>query len=137
MVNIYNEENEYGKISVSESVITDIIISEMAKYNGKIWITNNKGKSVSKLYRSVGGSPAGNIQIDTRRDGRLEIKLNIVLKFGMSIKKTTEEIMENIRKQIKIATGENPAKLTLVITGVLSKKLARRNIEIERKYDIN
>ena len=87
------------------------------------------------MYKSVGGSSAANIQIDTDDDGRLDIKLHIVLKFGMSIKKTTDEIAESIRKQIKTATGSNPARITLIITGVVSKKFARRNIEVEKIYE--
>lgn len=135
MSSIYKESNDYGTISVLDSVISDIIIEEIKKYNGKIDITNSRGRSVPKLYKSVGGSSAANIQIDTDDDGRLDIKLHIVLKFGMSIKKTTDEIAENIRKQIKTATGSNPARITLIITGVVSKKFARRNIEVEKIYE--
>ena len=97
MSSIYKESNDYGTIRVLDSVISDIIIEEIKKYNGKIDITNSRGRSVPKLYKSVGGSSAANIQIDTDDDGRLDIKLHIVLKFGMSIKKTTDGIAESIR----------------------------------------
>ncbi len=132
---IYRENNDFGTISVLDNAISDIIIDEIKKYGGRIDITNSRGKAVPKLYKSVGGSAAANIQIDTDDDERLDIKLHIVLKFGMSIKKTTDEIAENIRKQINLATGKNPARITLVITGVVSKKFARRNIEVVKTYD--
>lgn len=132
---IYRENNDFGTISVLDNAISDIIIDEIKKYGGRIDITNSRGKAVPKLYKSVGGSAAANIQIDTDDDERLDIKLHIVLKFGMSIKKTTDEIAENIRKQINLATGKNPARITLIITGVVSKKFARRNIEVVKTYD--
>ena len=135
MSSIYKERNDYGTINVSDSVITDIIIDEIRKYNGRIDITNSRGKPMPKLYKSVGGSSAANIEIALNDDGRPDIRLHIVLKFGMSIKKTTDEIAENIRKQIKAAIGVNPAEITLIITGMISKKFARRNIEVVKKYE--
>lgn len=135
MSSIYKETNDFGTISVSDGAIADIIMDEIGKYKGRIEITNSKGRSVPKIYKSVGGPSAANIHIGTDDDGRLDIRLHIVLKFGMSIKKTTDEITENIRKQIRLATGSDPSRIVIIITGVISKKFARRNIEIEKIYD--
>lgn len=135
MNNIYEEKNEYGNITISDSVIANIIIEEIAKYNGRVLITNSKGKSVSRLYKTMGGSPATNIETVIDENGLLSIKFYIVLKFGMSIKHSTEYIIDDIAKEIELATGKLPKKITVVVSGVLSKRLARRNIEVERVYE--
>ncbi len=135
MSNIYEEKNSYGKIAVSESVIANIIVEEIEKYSGRVLITNSKGKSVSRLYKTMGGSPATNIEIEKDDNGLLSVKFHIVLKFGMSIKHSTELIIDDIAKEIEIATGSLPKKIIVIVSGVLSKRLARRNIEVEKVYE--
>lgn len=134
MGSAYKETNEFGKITINDNAIAELVVSEIRNYNNDLYITNSKGKRTSKVYKSVGGSSATNIDIQYE-DDKLFIKIYLIVRFGMSIKKTTDELMENIRSQIKMATGHNPKAITIVVTGVKSKKVARRNIEVTKTYD--
>ena len=136
MGNAFKETTDFGEIVISDDAISEIVLSEIRKYKNSIYITNSKGKRTSKVYKSVGGSSATNIDIISENNV-IEIKMYLIFKFGMSIKKTTEELMENIRKQIELATGKNPKSITIVITGMASKKIARRNIEVKKVYDVD
>ena len=136
MGNAFKETTNFGEIVISDDAISEIVLSEIRKYKNSIYITNSKGKRTSKVYKSVGGSSATNIDIISENNV-IEIKMYLIFKFGMSIKKTTEELMENIRKQIELATGKNPKSITIVITGMASKKIARRNIEVKKVYDVD
>ncbi len=136
MGNAFKETTNFGEIVISDDAISEIVLSEIRKYKNNIYITNSKGKRTSKVYKSVGGSSATNIDIISENNV-IEIKMYLIFKFGMSIKKTTEELMENIRKQIELATGKNPKSITIVITGMASKKIARRNIEVKKVYDVD
>lgn len=136
MGNAFKETTNFGEIVISDDAISEIVLSEIRKYKNNIYITNSKGKRTSKVYKSVGGSSATNIDIISENNV-IEIKVYLIFKFGMSIKKTTEGLMENIRKQIKLATGKNPKSITIVITGMASKKIARRNIEVKKVYDVD
>lgn len=135
MGNGFKEKTDFGNIVIGEDTIAEIVLSEIRKYKNRIYITNSKGKRTSKVYKSVGGSSAANIDVDIENN-LINIKVYLIFKFGLSIKNTTEELMENIRKQIEIATGKNPRTITIVITGVVSKKIARRNIEVSKVYEV-
>lgn len=135
MGSAFKEKNNIGKISISEGAIAQMVVSEIKKDSNNFYITNSKGKRTSKVYKTMGGSSAANIEV-VSENNKISITAYLIIRFGMSIKKATDELTENIRRQIELATGQNPAKITLVITGVKSKKTAKRNIEVIKEYDI-
>ena len=95
MGNGFKEKTDFGNIVISEDTIAEIVLSEIRKYKNRIYITNSKGKRTSKVYKSVGGSSAANIDVDIENN-LINIKAYLIFKFGLSIKNTTEELMEKI-----------------------------------------
>ena len=56
----------------------------------------------------------------------------IVVKFGCSISQVTNEIIDYIYDKMETIMGERPEKVTVVVTGSVSKNIARRHIEVSR-----
>ena len=134
MNDIYTENTQYGSIKISENAVHKIVETTLAKYKGKLYLTNSKGKRMSRVYKSVRGNQASDVQV-TVENGKVTICTYLIIKFGMSIKETTEQLAEELREAYKDALGVDPWKIKIVITGVMSKKLAKRNVEVEKIYE--
>ena len=134
MNDIYTEKTEYGNIKVSDNAVHKMVESVVSKHRSKVYLTNSRGKKMSRVYKSVRGDQASDVQVTI--DGKkVTICVYLIIKFGMSIKDTTDKIAEEIREAYRNAIGQDPWKIKIVITGVMSKKLARRNVEVEKVYE--
>ncbi|MEE1037739.1 MAG: Asp23/Gls24 family envelope stress response protein [Eubacterium sp.] len=119
---IYKEETEFGKIIINENTIFQMILPEIEEYSRNLYVSNSKGKRTNKFFIE-------------NKDG-VEVKINIVVKFGTSIQKVTEDIISIVYDQLSLITGLKVKKITVVVVGVVAKKLAKRNVEVSREYDI-
>lgn len=119
---IYKEETEFGKIIINENTIFQMILPEIEEYSRNLYVSNSKGKRTNKFFIE-------------NKDG-VEVKINIVVKFGTSIQKVTDDIISIVYDQLSLITGLKVKKITVVVVGVVAKKLAKRNVEVSREYDI-
>lgn len=134
MSNVLEKETKYGMISVSDNTIMQVVMGSLEKYRGIMVPASGRGKIVHRRNRNPKNGPVCDIEIGNIKQ-RLDISIYVVLKFGASIKKTTEAAAEEVRKAVYEATGSDPRRIRIVITGVQSRKTARRNIEVEKFYD--
>jgi uncharacterized alkaline shock family protein YloU len=61
----------------------------------------------------------------------LDIKMNIVIRFGTSISLITEQLIENIKRMVAVSTGIESCYITVIVAGMMSKHLVRRHIEVK------
>ncbi len=131
-----NVETKLGDIHFSQNVINRIVVKAIESCDGKAEIMHYKGRyknvvpglaSKMNLY----DEGAGGIQLNKSQDG-VEIKVYIVVRFGVSIKNTTEQIIDRIYDDMQKILQEKPKKVTVVVTGTLSKNIAKRHIEVSR-----
>ena len=134
MNGIYKEKTKYGNVLVADTAIHKLVESTIEKHKGKVFLTNSRGKRINKVYRSMRGDQGSDVQV-YNQNGKTVICVYLIIKFGLSIKDTTDKLMEELREAYNHAIGENPWKIKIVITGVFSKKLAKRNVEVEKTYD--
>ena len=57
--------------------------------------------------------------------------LYVIMNFGKSISTAAQEFGRAVREQIRSITGVPVGDLTMIVTGVRSKKIARRDLEIK------
>lgn len=131
---IHKETTEYGTVVVTEPALRKLVDSVIENHKGRVYLTNSRGKRMNKVYKSVRGDQASDVQVFVH-NGKVSICVYIIIKFGMSISETTDKLIEELRLAYNHVTGKNPWKIKIVITGVMSKKLAKRNIEVEKTYD--
>ncbi len=118
----YKENTEFGKILISEHTISQGIVEEIQK-NKNVYVANKMGKKSDKIFI-------------TKEDNVVEVKVPVVVKFGTSIQNTTEEILTCVYDVITKFPNIQVKKITVTVVGVVSKKLAKRNIEVSKTYDI-
>ena len=112
-------ETKYGKIHFSHSnVITRIVNKAVESCEGRVILQNYKG-----------GLNAGSIDIVECEEG-YQLKVYVVIRFGAGIKKCTSEIINSIYENTEKILGEKPQHVTVVVTGILSRNIARRHNEV-------
>lgn len=133
---MFEVETKYGKISFSQNIINRIVVEAVEKCSGKAAILNYKGKYMNVVpgiasKMNIYDEEAGGIEIIRAGDG-IALRVYIVIKFGSSIRQVTNEIIDYIYEETEKILGERPEKVTIVITGTVSKNIARRHIEVSR-----
>lgn len=122
-------DTDLGTISVSKSVIRSMILEIIDSFDGKVILSNPKGKIPKFPYYIGTPNDAEQIEIELTEVG-LQIRVHVILKFGTSIKRTTRLIIDEIRSTVKERTGVSINKVTILVTGMMSKKIAPRHIEV-------
>lgn len=129
---LYKVDTEYGEISITKSVINKIITEAIDKFDGKVIISNPRGRVNTGLFSKLGYfDDINNIEINMGPKG-LEIRIFIVIRFGTSIAKVTNQLIEEIQNNIRDFTSIITNSVAVVVTGTLSQQLARRYIEVKR-----
>jgi|GEM_PF-428614 Uncharacterized protein conserved in bacteria len=127
---LYKLETQEGSISIDKAVIGNIIAESVQQFNGKVLISNHKGR-VSGFVAKIGGIEDVNyMEINMGKNG-LDIRFFIVIRFGTSINKVTEQLIYHIKKNVEEFTGLEANSIAVVVTGMISKQVVRRNIEIK------
>lgn len=129
---LYIEKTEYGEVKLMKAVIGRIILEEIAKYKGKVIVSNHKGKVPNRWQQLGGADDIGNMEITMSSQG-LDIRIFVLIRFGTSISNTTNELINNIKEKIKEFIGTEPNSVAIVVSGMtLGRRMAKRNIEIRR-----
>ena len=127
----YKLETEDGYISIEKTVIGKIIIEEVKKFDGKVLISNHKGR-VPGIVSKIGGlDDISHLEILMGTKG-LDVRVYIVIRFGSSIGRVTNQLIDGIQENIKELTGIEANSVAVIVTGIISKLLSKRNIEVKR-----
>ena len=124
-------ETEFGTITITKSVIGKIITDVIDEFEGKVIISNHKGK-VPGLVSKIGGmDEISNMEINLTEQG-LDIRIFVVLRFGTSITRVTNQLVDEIHRRVRKMTAMEPNSVAVVVTGMISKHIAPRHIEVTR-----
>ena len=120
--------NELGKVTVTKSVIEQIITDVVEETDG-VYPAN--------LKRAV-GVRRPNMEIDLDDDGNVEIKVYVNVNLGTSISKSTYSLINEIKNRVTTVTEKTPLSISVTVAGTQTlHNLVKRNIEVKRTYDIN
>lgn len=126
---IYKMETEIGSLILEEGAIGSIVADVLDQHEGKLWISNRKGRILGRMARLSGIDSVDSMEISMEPEG-LSVRLYLILRFGVSIRSITQQLITDIKAAIHLHTGLS-TQVTIVVNGVLSKQLAKRNIEIK------
>ena len=127
----YKEKTEKGNIIIDKNVIANMVISQVAKFNGKVIVNNYKSNPLGVGVKKNLVNEVNDVEVDYNRRG-MDIKIYIMVKFGTSIGLVTNKIIENVYEDVKKCMGLEPNSISVVVTGIISKNIAKRNIEVRR-----
>lgn len=126
----YKIETSAGNISMEKAVVGKIIWEIIEEFQGKVLLSHYKGKASSLVAKIGGIDDLSYMDIDMGPDG-LDLKIYVVIKFGTSIKLVTKTILEKGKQNLEEFTGMKVNGISIVVTGMFSKQIVRRNIEIK------
>jgi len=127
----YKIETEEGFISIEKTVIGKIIIEEVKKFDGKVLISNHKGR-VPGIVSKIGGlDDISHLEILMGAKG-LDVRVYIVIRLGSSIGRVTNQLIDGIQEKIKGLTAIEANSVAVIVTGIISKQFSKRNIEVKR-----
>lgn len=124
-------DTDLGTITVTKWVIGKIILDIVEEFEGKVIISNHKGKVPGIVSKISGMDEINTMEINMTEQG-LDIRIFVVLRFGTSITRVTNLLVDTIHERIKELTGIAPNSAAVVVTGMISKNIAPRHIEVSR-----
>ena len=127
---LYVEENQLGKIEFDERIIGNIIRRAADSFEGRVMLSGAKVRIKKNSPKDKNSDDITFMNMKNTEDGYV-IDIYIVLKFGTSIRRTSNELIAVVREQVEKITELNISKVRVIITGMLSKNFSRRHIEVE------
>ncbi len=122
-----NTDTEYGSIGINKSIITQMVTDAVDAYSGKVRLGNAKA-----VFNIFSNDESSNIDIVWDDEG-IYINIFLIIKFGTSISRVTNGIIDYIEKNIKVTFGDIPHKIRILVTGIESKQqVIKRDIEVVR-----
>ena len=126
---------EIGNININNYAIEKIVIGNILKKKNIITPTNKRGKVIAvKGIRIKPSDYVSAVEIIEYED-KLFIKMYFVIEFGASINKETNKIFDMIEKDFESIGIQKPTQITAKITGVKSKQIAKRELEVVRRNE--
>ncbi|NLY81586.1 MAG: hypothetical protein GX078_02240 [Clostridiales bacterium] len=127
--------NEYGEISINNSAIEKIVINNLLKMKYAFFPTNKRGKLImTKGLRTKITDYVGAVEV-SEYQGRLFIKIYYIIKFGESITLESNKLFDLIEKDLTNIGLKLPEQIIAKITGVMSKNIAKRELEVVRRNE--
>ncbi len=129
---IYKKDTEIGEILVEKNVIVELVYEAVAEFGKKV-VVGNYSKNTDKLYQKMStGAENSAIQVTIGENGP-DIKICVMVKFGTSIGQVSKKLIMAVRQGVYTTLGVEPGRVEVVITGIISKNVVRRNIKITEK----
>ena len=132
----YRELNQIGAISINKAVIDEIIADAIRPYEGKAWLGNYKG-TVSDVKVRLGNFDSLAETVVKMTEKGLFIRLYVMMRFGQSINEITAGIMDNLAFSLMEYVELPMYNIEIIITGMLSKNIAKRNIKMDYRTLLN
>ena len=132
-----SRETELGTITVSNLLFAQIIADsfKLDGCKGKVWPSTKKGKQIGGDMKFNLSEFANTIEIEELQNGeRLSLEFHVIVKFGTSISTVCENIADGIAASIEEKHGKKPGQIKIRVTGVKSKQIAKRNLEVVKRY---
>ena len=122
-------KTEKGTVTMDSNVFSMIALETALRREEIFAVTNARGKRIRT--RGTGRENLGFIEVGfTEKDDEIDLRIYVILNFGKSIRTVAKEFGREVRESIRDITGISVRNLTMVVTGVKSRKIARRELEI-------
>ena len=124
-------ENKWGRVDIERPVVAKIIKEVILTHKEVYGITDAKGHRSSFLSKFTFDKDANYIKIKKDKEGIIDIEINLILYFGVSISFVTRSIIDKIRDRLSELLNLEPNSITIHIVGLKSKKVLERDLVIK------
>lgn len=111
-----NTINSYGKISVTDNAVSDVVAHTALDCYGVVDLVSKKFKDAVKEIFCKNSSTHG-IKILTIGD-RIHVDLQIILKYGVSINAVAESVRRSVKYNVEQFTGMIVDSVNINVVGV-------------------
>lgn len=123
-------QTEKGMVNFEPQVFGMIAMDIALKREEIYAVTNSRGKVIRQ--KENGRESVNYIEvIPSEHSDGIDLRIYVIMNFGKSISTAAQEFGREVREQIRSITGFPVGDLTMIVTGVRSKKIARRDLEIK------
>ena len=122
---MYSKRTEIGTIILSQNVIGKIVTDAVSGFAGRVLLCNAKGKVSMSDSKGVSF-----LEFETIND-RPIIKIYVLIRFGAGITTITDNLINTVSRHTEFILGTAP-EISVIVKGVFSRNVARRNIEVKR-----
>lgn len=133
MSSVYKLKTEYGKITINADTVNNIVFRQLVDIE-KIYILNSNKKNVSSFPKKGKINTDGIIQTIKEDEGFI-VDIKVAFKFGISINEKANEILDKVSVALEKSLGVKANKIIVNVVAVVAKKIAQRNIVIQKRYD--
>ena len=128
---------ECGRITIADPVFLDAIkeLTEEDDLAGRVWLSNKKGKTVTDTAGLSENDVAQILRTEQADDGSFTLTFCVTVRFGESIRLIARTLSDRLVRNIRRRGDRGPRKIIVQVTGIQSKTLTRRNMEIETVYE--
>lgn len=131
---IYTVTTNLGSIQITKNAIAKLVVDAVDEFEGRVLLSTHKGKIVPFVQKRGTMDSNPHMEITFDEEG-IDIRIYVVIRFGTSITRVTNRLIERIHGSILRVTGTAPDSVAVVVAGTISKNIKRRNIEVKRQYD--
>ena len=132
------KSTDLGTVKISNVLFAQMIVNSFRQKEcaGKIWPATTKGKQIGNDQKYNISDVASHIILKHSSDCEdLELEFNVIIMFGNIISKITTCVADYISDCIEKNFGKKPNRIIIHITGIRSKQIARRNLEVIKQYE--
>lgn len=127
---------EYGNIRINNNIFAKIVMKAVSKTGGKTFCASERGKILGGIDQKVSGSELSSNIFFAETDECYILKFFLIMSFGASIKENCALIFDELEKELKLLLPDKKGRIIIKIVGVKSKRIASRDIELKREYDV-
>lgn len=134
-----SRETQLGTISVSNLLYAQIIAESFRQEGceGKIWPATRKGRQIGTDQKFSISEFASHIEAAESFDGdSVDLEFSVIVKFGTSIREVTGTVADFIAETVEAKLGKKPCQISIKISGVKSRQVARRSLEVVERYGV-
>lgn len=130
------KKTELGNVQISDQLIVHMISEaiEHPDLKGKVWAATERGRQIGLIPMRAEAELASSIKTELGEDDFLTMEFNVIVRFGISIKRITKRLSDLVADNMYYVLGLRPDIITINIAGVKSKQIARRNTKAVFKY---
>ncbi len=123
------KNNPLGVLSIHEGVFSEIIRFGMAQpgLEEALWLSDEYGSWIRRLVPRGQDSAVHSLDVRFSDTGGILITFDVVVRFGMSIRKLTGIAAEAIARRTEEFLGVKPEQITMNIVGVRTEKRTARS----------
>lgn len=134
-----SRETQLGTISVSNLLYAQIIAEGFRQEGceGKIWPATRKGRQIGTDQKFSISEFASHIEAEESFEGdSVDLEFSVIVKFGTSIREITGIVADFIAETVEAKLGKKPCQIAIRISGVKSRQVARRSLEVVERYGV-